>query len=141
MKKTKQIILLSMLLIFSTYLFTQSIIDSNNDTIAIIDNNLIFNVEGDTIGEFLINGEIKNKLTETIIGNIEGSQLKNAEGNSMAYLDESDNVYDMNGHQVGKIQSQTLFLDSNDMTIGTSTSVITPIKLAAYFLFFFGYYN
>lgn len=125
-----------MLLIFSTYSFAQSIIDSNNDTIAIIDNNLIFNVEGDTIGEFLINGEIKNKLMETIIGNIEGSQLKNAEGNSMGYLDESDNVYDMNGHQVGKIQSQTFFLDSNNMTIGTSTSVITLVKLAAYFLFF-----
>lgn len=130
-----------MLLIFSTYSFAQSIIDSNNDTIAIIDNNLIFNIEGDTIGEFLTNGEIKNKLTETIIGTIEGSQLKNAEGNSIGYLDENNNVYDMNGHQVGKIQLQTLFLDSNNMIIGTSTSTIDPIKLAAYFLFFFGYYN
>lgn len=136
MKKTKQILLLTMLLTFSTYSFAQSILDSNNDTVAVVNNGLVVNSIGDPVGEFLTNGQVKNNIGE-LIGSIEGIQFKNLEGVLIGYLDENNNVYDINGDQIGSVQSQTIVYDSNNMIIGTSTSAIEPTKLAAYFFFFF----
>lgn len=136
MKKTKQILLLTMLLTFSTYSFTQSILDSNNDTVAVVNNGLVVNSIGEPVGEFLTNGQVKNNIGE-LIGSIEGIQFKNLEGVLIGYLDENNNVYDINGDQIGSVQSQTIVYDSNNMIIGTSTSAIEPTKLAAYFFFFF----
>ena len=137
MKKTKQILFLSILLIFSTYSYAQSILDSSNDTIAIIDNNLILNMEGDAIGEFLTNGEVKDKLTQNTIGYIEENYFRNTENILIGYLDEQNNVKDINGNHIGKIHNQTIVYDLNDMVIGKSSSGIASTKLAAYFFFFF----
>ena len=136
MKKTKQILLLNILLIFSTCSLAQNIVDLNNDIIANINNGLIVNSIGEPVGEFLVNGQVKNNIDE-LIGSIEGNQFKNVDGVLIGYLDENNNVYDINGDQIGSIQSQTIVYDSNNMIIGTSTSAIEPTKLAAYFFFFF----
>lgn len=136
MKNLKNILFILPLLL-SIEVYSQTLIDANGDTLAVIDSEgVIKDAIGQTVGAFLANGQTTNAGSE-IIGEIEGSNFKDASGALIGTIDTNNKVYDVNNDQIGEVQFGVMVVDANNHVLGRSTAVCDSKKLAAYFFFFF----
>ncbi len=140
MKKTKQILFLSLLLISSINIFSQQIVVGEKDTVSSISSSgIVTDVTGNQIGEITSSGVIKNAQGETL-GNIVGNEFKDVSG-----VVRGEKVVVGNEAQIkiggdviiAIVQSGNKILDyhTNQVLIN-SVGTVSETQLIAYFLFF-----
>lgn len=140
MKKTKQILILSLLLISSINIFSQQIVVGEKDTIANISSSgIVTDVMNNQIGEITSSGVIKNAQGETL-GNIVGNEFKDVSGfvRGEKVVTGSETQIKVGGEVVtATVQSGNKIIDSiTSKVIMNSIGAVSETQLIAYFLFF-----
>ncbi len=139
MKKTKQILLLSLFLICSINAFSQQIVVGEKDTIASINTSgIVTDAMNNQIGEITSSGVIKNAQGETL-GNIVGNEFKDVSG-----IVRGEKVVIGNETQIkmgadviiATIQSGNKIIDGNNTVLLSAVGTVSESQLIAYFLFF-----
>lgn len=129
--------LFALMILMSMTTYSQSIIDSNGDTIAsIYSSGIITNGIDQPIGGFLENGEVHNERGD-LIGTINGNEFVGPTGVVVGTIDTNNQVFDMNNSLIGSIENGITILDANNDVKGRASAAIDEKKLAAYFFFFF----
>ena len=140
MKKTKQILLLSLLLICSINVFSQQIVVGEKDTVAMINSSgIVMDALGIKIGEITSAGVVKNAQGETL-GNIVGNEFKDVSGiiRGEKVVTVSETQIKIGGEVViALIQSGNKIIDSHtNQVLINSVGTVSETQLIAYFLFF-----
>lgn len=140
MKKTKQILFLSLLLISSINIFSQQIVVGEKDTIANISSSgIVTDVMNNQIGEITSSGVIKNAQGETL-GNIVGNEFKDVSGfvRGEKVVTGSETQIKVGGEVViAVVQSGNKIIDSHtNQVLINSVGTVSETQLIAYFLFF-----
>lgn len=140
MKKTKQILFLSLLLISSINIFSQQIVVGEKDTIANISSSgIVTDVMNNQIGEITSSGVIKNAQGETL-GNIVGNEFKDVSGfvRGEKVVTGSETQIKVGGEVViAVVQSGNIIIDSHtNQVLINSVGTVSETQLIAYFLFF-----
>ncbi|PKP47551.1 MAG: hypothetical protein CVT95_05540 [Bacteroidetes bacterium HGW-Bacteroidetes-12] len=140
MKKTKQILLLSLFLICSINTFSQKIVVGEKDTIASINTSgIVTDAMNNQIGEITSSGVIKNAQGETL-GNIVGNEFIDVSGivRGEKVVVGNETQIKMGGDVIiATVQSSNKIIDyhTNQVLIN-SVGVVSETQLIAYFLFF-----
>ena len=140
MKKTKQILFLSLLLICSINSFSQQIVVGEKDTIANISSSgIVTDAMNNQIGEITSSGVIKNAQGETL-GNIVGNEFKDVSGfvrgekviaGSETQIKVGEEVV------IATVQSGNKIIDAHtSQVLINSVGTVSEAQLIAYFLFF-----
>lgn len=140
MKKTKQILFLSLLLISSINIFSQQIVVGEKDTVANISSSgTVTDVMNNQIGEITSSGVIKNAQGETL-GNIVGNEFKDVSGfvRGEKVVTGSETQIKVGGEVViAVVQSGNKIIDSHtNQVLINSVGTVSETQLIAYFLFF-----
>ena len=140
MKKTKQILLLSLFLICSINTFSQQIVVGEKDTVGIIHSSgIVTDALGLTVGEINPTGVIKNAQGETL-GNIIGNEFIDVSG-----IVRGEKVVVGNETQIkaggeviiATVQSGNKIIDTHtNQVLINSVGAVSETQLIAYFLFF-----
>lgn len=136
MKKIKSVLILVTVIITGD-LFSQSIVDANNDTIATYNasTGMLTNSSTNEIGTLETNGNVTNAINE-VIGSISDGQFKEASGAVIGYF-ETSKVYDINNDLIAEIQSSgTQIIDGNGDVVYSSTAAVNEEVLASIYFFF-----
>lgn len=140
MKKTKQILLLSLFLICSINAFSQQIVVGEKDTIANISSSgIITDAMNNQIGEITSSGVIKNAQGETL-GNIVDNEFKDVSGmvRGEKVVVGSETQIKVGGEVIiATVQSGNKIIDSHtSQVLINSVGAVSENQLIAYFLFF-----
>lgn len=140
MKKTKQILFLSLLLISSINIFSQQIVVGEKDTIANISSSgIVTDALGMIIGEITLAGEIKNSQGETL-GNILGNEFIDVSGivRGEKVVAGSETQIKVGGEVIiATVQSGNKIIDTqSNQVLMNSVGAVSETQLIAYFLFF-----
>ncbi|MCW8898089.1 MAG: hypothetical protein OQJ96_01305 [Flavobacteriales bacterium] len=140
MKKTKQILLLSLLLICSINSFSQQIVVGEKDTIANISSSgIVTDAMNNQIGEITSSGVIKNAQGETL-GNIVGNEFKDVSGfvRGEKVVAGSETQIKVGGEVIiATVQSGNKIIDTHtSQVLINSVGAVSETQLIAYFLFF-----
>tara|TARA_R110002096_G_scaffold288357_1_gene482102 strand:+ start:3591 stop:4013 length:423 start_codon:yes stop_codon:yes gene_type:complete len=140
MKKTKQILLLSLLLICSINTFSQQIVVGEKDTIANISSSgIVTDAMNNQIGEITSSGVIKNAQGE-ILGNIVGNEFKDVSGfvRGEKVVAGSETQIKVGGEVIiATVQSGNKIIDTHtSQVLINSVGAVSETQLIAYFLFF-----
>ncbi|MDF1674349.1 MAG: hypothetical protein P1U44_01440 [Vicingaceae bacterium] len=140
MKKTKQILLLSLFLICSINTFSQQIVVGEKDTIANISSSgIITDAMNNPIGEITSSGVIKNAQGETL-GNVVGDEFKDVSGvvRGEKVVVGNETQIKVGGEVViATVQSGNKIIDPHtSQVLINSVGAVSETQLIAYFLFF-----
>lgn len=140
MKKTKQILILSLFLISSFNAFSQQIVVGEKDTLAMIySSGIVTDALGMTIGEITSSGVIKNAQGETL-GNIVGDKFIDVSGivRGEKVVAGSETQIKIGGDVITSIvQSGNKIIDhQTNEVLMNSVGTVSETQLIAYFLFF-----
>ena len=140
MKKTKQILLLSLFLICSINTFSQQIVVGEKDTIANISSSgIITDAMNNPIGEITSSGVIKNAQGETL-GNVVGDEFKDVSGvvRGEKVVAGNETQIKVGGEVIiGTVQSGNKIIDTHtSQVLINSVGAVSETQLIAYFLFF-----
>ncbi len=140
MKKTKQILLLSLFLICSINTFSQQIVVGEKDTIANISSSgIITDAMNNPIGEITSSGVIKNAQGDTL-GNVVGDEFKDVSGfvRGEKVVAGSETQIKVGGEVViATVQSGNKIIDPHtSQVLINSVGAVSETQLIAYFLFF-----
>ena len=140
MKKTKQILLLSLFLICSINTFSQQIVVGEKDTIANISSSgIITDAMNNPIGEITSSGVIKNAQGETL-GNVVGDEFKDVSGvvRGEKVVAGSETQIKVGGEVIiATVQSGNKIIDPHtSQVLINSVGAVSETQLIAYFLFF-----
>jgi len=140
MKKTKQILLLSLFLICSINTFSQQIVVGEKDTIANISSSgIITDAMNNPIGEITSSGVIKNAQGETL-GNVVGDEFKDVSGfvRGEKVVTGSETQIKVGGEVIiATVQSGNKIIDPHtSQVLINSVGAVSETQLIAYFLFF-----
>lgn len=140
MKKTKQILLLSLFLICSINAFSQQIVVGEKDTVANISSSgIVTDATNNQIGEITSSGVIKNAQGETL-GNIVGNEFIDVSGivRGEKVVVGSETQIKMDGEVImAIIQSGNKIIDyQTNQVLMNSVGAVSETQLIAYFLFF-----
>lgn len=139
MKKTKQILLLSLFLICSINVFSQQIVVGEKDTVANISSSgIVTDVMNNQIGEITSSGVIKNAQGETL-GNIVGNEFKDVSGfvrGEKVVVGNETQIKVGGDVVIATIQSGNKIIDGNNTVLLIAVGTVSESQLIAYFLFF-----
>lgn len=140
MKKTKQILLLSLFLICSINTFSQQIVVGEKDTVGIIHSSgIVTDALGLTVGEINPTGVIKNAQGETL-GNIVGDKFIDVSGivRGEKVVAGNETQIKVGGEVIiATVQSGNKIIDHHtNQVLINSVGTVSETQLIAYFLFF-----